>query len=119
MAIQLTPHILRQAYELLSACEPFVRWNLPDADEIKFRVAKDKNCAGWHHTKRGRPPHTIAISNRLIGSLYTLLEVMAHELIHLHMVHSKIPDTSDHGKAFQKFADQVCKAHHVFDRTIF
>lgn len=117
MPLTLSPSVLRAAYDLLSVTEPFVKWNLPDSEEIKFQVVKDRVHFGWHNAKRGKN-HKIAISRHTVGTVFSLLEIMAHEMIHVHTVYRKIQDTSEHGVAFQKLADHVCRVH-PFDRRRF
>ena len=118
MALKLTPHVLQQAYELLSATEPFSRWNLPDSDDVKFTVAKDKTCFGWHVKGHGSP-HTIAISTAKVGTLFVLLATMAHEMVHMHEFQIGLRGKAENTIAFKKFAAQVCKSHTCFDLKSF
>lgn len=116
MTLPLTPDTLRAAYDFLATTPPFNKWNLPDGDDITFRVAKDRTLFGWHDKRRGKP-HLIAISEYLVGQITTLMETMSHEMIHLHEERSCI--RGNHGPAFKKFAEQVCKIHTCFDRKRF
>ena len=115
--MKITKDVISHAYELLRHCEPFDKWNLPEPEDVQFKVAKSKSCYGWHNT-RSQKKHTIAISKNLLSSIPFLIEIVAHEMIHMHMSHSHITDTSDHGPAFKAFAAQVCKIHH-FDPKAF
>jgi hypothetical protein len=118
MALKLTPHVLRAAYDLLAATEPFIRWNLPDGEDVKFVVSRGRKLYGWH-CKSHNSPHTIAASDGLIGQLHTLLETMAHEMIHLHGAQAGLRCATEHNAEFRKFAAQVCKVHTAFDQKNF
>ena len=118
MAFHLTPQVLRQAYDLLSATEPFVRWNLPDAEDVKFTVAKDRTCFGWHD-KKAKGPHRIAVSSARVGTLFVLLATMAHEMVHVHEFQIGLRGAAENTVSFKKFAAEVCKAHTCFDLKSF
>ena len=57
--MKLSPAILRAAYAMLDECEPFSRWNLPAAEDVKFKVGKDRTCYGTctHHR-----PHNFTLT---------------------------------------------------------
>ena len=111
MAFPLTPHILKQAYDLLSTTEPFSRWNLPDSDDVVFKVRRGRSASATLLAERGKT--VIGISTACNGHINTVLSSMAHEMVHLHEYRCKIrargPD--HHGGAFRKWAAQVCEAH--------
>lgn len=116
MALQFTPYTLRQAYKFLDATAPFKNWNLPDADDVVFRVVKDQTLRGWY---RRRPKHTIAISTGCVGHTYSLIQTMAHEMIHVYEEHAGICKANvEHSAAFKKLAARVCKEH-GFDPKMF
>ena len=110
MAFPLTPAILKQVYDLLSVTEPFARWNLPDSDEVQFKVQRGRSASArlWTGKKS-----VIAISTACNGHINTVLSSMAHEMVHLHehrcKIRSRGPD--HHGVAFREWAAQVCEAH--------
>lgn len=119
--MHLTPSILRATYAMLDECEPFRRWNLPDAEDVKFRVGRSKDCFGWHyHPNHSRGKHPlIVISGAKSPRLNVWVPTMAHEMIHLHI--SRIPNMgrgSEHNAAWHRCADQVCKSL-GFDRSRF
>lgn len=116
MTLPLTPDILRAAYDYLNSTPPFARWNLPDSDDVKFVVSKHKQFAGWHEADRKK--HTIAISIVYVGHTHTLLAIMAHEMVHLHQVHSGMHTGGEHNRAFAKLAQRVA-AIHGFDPKMF
>lgn len=107
MTLKLNPEILRCAYQFLVETSPFRTWNLPDGEDVTFKVVNDPSLYGWHEKKRGK--HTIAISHRVVGHTHTLMGAMAHELIHLHQSNSGMP--LSHGEAFQKLSAAVSKVH--------
>ena len=112
MTLPLSPEILRAAYDYLNATPPFARWNLPDSDDVSFKVAKDRSHAGWHEVDRKK--HLIAISSYHVAHSHTLLVIMAHEMIHLHQVHSGMSQGGEHNRAFDKLKFRVAK-YHGFD----
>jgi len=117
MTVKLTPELLEWAYELVNHTDPFSKWNLPDGHEIEFRVMRGKSVAG-DYSRRDDGKHVIRISGRCVGTLSTLLEIMAHEMIHLHQATAKMETKSQHNAAFYKLATQVCKIH-KFDPKAF
>lgn len=112
MALPLTKEVLAAAYGLLSVSEPFCRWNLPDSDDVTFRVTKRRDVFAryiWDGT------HTIEVSSASVGHTATLLEKMSHELVHVHLrqtgMESKSGDPNVHNTAFRKLASKVCAVH--------
>ena len=109
MPLNLTPDVLRAAYDYLNATRPFVRWNLPDGDDVVFRVVRTPNLYAWYERKRGR--HLIAVSRSSVGHTPTLIETMAHEMIHLHEEANGAKTRGEHSAAFKRWAVQVCAVH--------
>jgi len=116
--MKLSPAILRAAYAMLDECEPFSRWNLPAAEDVNFVVGK---------TKRDYACCTYTADHKFIlmasapyhGRLPTLLESMAHEMIHVHIFrHPRMGRGGHHNAAWHRYADQVCKSL-GFDRSRF
>lgn len=117
MTLPLTPDVLRANYDFLNATEPFRRWNLPDGEDVDFRVTRSPENAGRHWVEDGR--HVIEVSSRLIGYTQSLCCVMAHEMIHVHERHTRgASSCGEHGAAFKKWAEMVCR-HHGFDPKSF
>jgi len=116
MSIHLTPDILEQAYELLRATPPFRGWKLPPADDLTFHVIATNSPAADHYCIEG--VHTIRISHKRHKTLRTLIETMAHEMVHMREAQMKTRADVEHGKVFHRLADQVCRAH-GFDRGMF
>lgn len=101
MTLHISPEMLEAAYLLIKTAPPFKRWKLPHPDHVEFRVTRDKDCYGWHQ-ELDEDHHVIAISALRVGHLSTLLETMAHEMVHMHV-------GGTHGKEFSKAARQAAK----------
>lgn len=110
MTVKLTPELLEWAYELVNHTEPFNKWNLPDGHEITFTVTKSASTCG-DYTRNADGSHRIRISSRCIGTLPNLIEVMAHEMVHLHQARTGMETRGIHNAAFMKLATQVCRVH--------
>lgn len=104
--LKLTPEILRATYAFLDETEPFCMWGLPDADEVKFIVSKDRTLSGWARW----PEREIGISSAAVGCTRVLVEVMAHEMVHFAVDQTKV-ERSEHGQLFCAYAAKVCRAH--------
>lgn len=109
MTLRLTPETLRAAYDFLCTTEPFNRWNLPDSEDVVFRVVKDRTVFGWYNKIGGR--HVIAASSSKISHTDTLMMTIGHELIHVHENNTKSCGRGEHSAAFMKWAAQVSKVH--------
>lgn len=112
MALRLTHENLPAAYEYLRACEPFCRWKLPHADEIGFAVTRHRDRYAHMQGYQRSTEAEIAVSERMVGTTKLLMEVMAHEMIHLHQ-HLKKLETAGtmHNADFMRRAKVVCKRH--------
>lgn len=109
---KLTTENCAAMYDFLVVTEPFVKWNLPDSEDVIFRIFKDSSCMGWYVKENGR--HVLGMSASRIGQSFTLMRVMAHEMIHLHQEHAGFAGKSEHGRAFYKLSSIVAR-HHGFD----
>jgi hypothetical protein len=113
VTLPITKEVLAAAYDYLASTEPFNGWSLPDSDEVSFSVVRSTKEFG--HYKWDGKRHTISISSRSVGHTMTLLNVMAHEMIHLNLeesgMESKDGDANTHNRAFRVLAAQACKVH--------
>lgn len=116
MSLTLNPEMLAHAYDYLCCTPPFNKWNLPASEDVKFSISRKRDRFAHYQMIGG--VHHIVFSTRYVGRHESLIATMAHELIHLHMAESCVDEKNDHGPAFQKYADRVCKLHE-FDRLIF
>jgi hypothetical protein len=116
-SLPLTPDTLRAAYNYLNETPPFCRWNLPEGDDVEFRVIRSKSDAGWHMIVDSKD--IIAVSSATIGRTQSLMEVMAHEMVHLHQrrIGTETAGTM-HNRAFYLLSAQVCRFH-GFDPKLF
>ena len=109
MTIPLTKEMLAAAYEFVRATPPFNKWNLPEPEDITFKITKSAKNYGHYSDAKRR--HTIAISEKLNGYASSIIEVMAHEMLHVHEKRAGMWGRSEHSEAFKKLAAQVCKIH--------
>jgi predicted SprT family Zn-dependent metalloprotease len=99
---------LRAAYNYLNETPPFNKWNLPDGDDVEFRVVRDRGTFGWYLRENGK--HIIGLSVSTVGHTDTLIRTMAHEMVHIHE-HCSGPCKKGHSRAFKRWSEQVCRVH--------
>lgn len=109
MALILNKHILAAAYNYLANTQPFYKWNLPEADDVRFVVTRTRHRDGEYLYYARQ--HFIYISSAGHGHTNTLMKTMAHEMIHVHEQHAKACGRGEHSAAFGRWAEQVCKVH--------
>lgn len=112
MLFKVTPLMLRASWDYHAASGPMLNWNLPPGEAVDLRVGRAKNATyaiTWHDRNKDR--QWITFNSHLHGTSDTLHRSMAHEMIHWYIDHNNIKDTSDHGRAFQKYALAICKFH--------
>lgn len=118
--LPLTPEVLKATYEFLNVTEPFCRWNLPDGDDTIFKINRSKTMCGWHDDgdlRLRKPKVIVSLSSHFLKTNRALVETMSHEMCHIHQFRH-FRHEGEHGPAFQRLADQVCRAH-GFDRGLF
>lgn len=121
MTIPLTKETLMAAYDYLRTTPPFNKWNLPEPEDMVFKLIKDPHHYGWHEAmgRKGKQKHSIAISLATVGHTSTLITTMAHEMVHLHQAMTgQATSGVQHNAAFKKAILSVCK-HHGFDPKAF
>lgn len=119
--LHVTPALIEAAYELLRITPPFRGWKLPHADDVQFVVLpKNSTFVGAYHGDDEKPSwHRISIAAKV--TTYDLLSTVAHEMVHMKLgvdYYDKRRQPADHGKTFNRMADQVCRWHQ-FDRGVF
>ena len=116
MTLKLRPdRHLYGAYDYLRKTEPFAGWKptLPEPDAVRFVVTRERKRQGYFIVRDGFPE--IGVSQVCIGSTASLMELMAHELIHLFQWIAKTETRNvQHNAEFSRLAKRVCAAH-VFD----
>jgi hypothetical protein len=110
--LPLTPETVAAAYDYLLTCPPYSGWNLPDSDDVTFKVTKARDKFAQYIWDGG---HTIEVSSASIGHTSTLIEKVGHEAIHLHLrqtgMESKSSDPNVHNIPFRKCAALACRIH--------
>lgn len=113
MTLPLTPEMLAAAYDYLKTTPPFCKWNLPESEDVVFKLSRRKREAGRYQWDGKR--HTIAASIYAIAHTVSLMRFLSHEMVHLYLEQmgweSRSGGTDIHNSAFRKFAAQVCKFH--------
>ena len=112
MALSLTPHMLVAAYEYLRTTPPFRGWKLPEADDIEFQVTGHSDREGHYTRWIGTDHHFICISGKRIAFTDSLMQAMAHEMIHLRqaLARTETPNT-EHNSEFKTIARRACAVH--------
>lgn len=111
--------MLEACYEFLKTTPPFCDWNLHNGEEIKFKVGKLRDKFARYRWDGKQ--HTVTMSGAAIGYTRTLIEALAHEMIHMHLEETGMESRGSeatHNGAFRKLAALVCK-HHGFDPKAF
>ena len=117
VTLLLNHEILAAAYDYLRATPPFRDWNLPESEDVKFVVTRSTSTAGTHSIKDGKD--VICVSSGCIGRTLSLVELMAHEMIHMHQrVVCMESRGVEHNAAFKKLVLRVSKIH-GFDPMLF
>lgn len=107
MSIILTPLVLERTYELLVWTHPFVIGNLPDSEDVVFKVTRSHDLRGTYH-RDTKDRHIIEISSCCNRTLDALIRTMAHEMCHL-MAGAVFGDRRD--VMHSKIVDATCKRH--------
>jgi hypothetical protein len=112
MTLPLTAEMLEACYEFLKTTPPFDKLNLPDGEDVKFRVGKTRvKFAQYRWIGK---QHEITMSGAAIGYTVTLMNAMTHEMIHMHLEQAGIESRGNHmihNPAFRKLAAVCCKFH--------
>jgi hypothetical protein len=94
---------------MLRSFPPFSRWNLPPADEVEIRTPQRSDVLGeWSKWEGGH--HIITISSKSHGHLITLIQTVAHEMIHAYQDIKGTSNRAQHNAEFKRLAAQVCRA---------
>ena len=105
--------MLVASYECLRTMPPFRGWHLPESDDIEFRISRHRDREG-HYTRYCRTDdHIISISSATIRTAPALLEVMAHEVIHLRqaLIGAESKTKYQHNAHVWQTARRVCAIH--------
>ena len=110
--MKLTSTILKNIYNMLVVCEPFDKWNMPLAEQIKFIVDYDPDTMGTYLYDDGadKYEHIITISAARNGFLETAIRTMAHEMIHASRWNTSTCAWTKHDKTFRYRAKLVSES---------
>lgn len=106
----ITPERLRAIYDCLRHFPPFARWNLPPGELVRFRVTRHTDREG-HYTRTIRgDDYKIAVSELKVGHFSSVVEVVAHEMIHLYqdITKTETPNTV-HNSEFKRHSRNICR----------
>jgi hypothetical protein len=121
MTLPLTVEMLAAAYGFLKETPPFNKLNLPETEEVGFKVARTRYKQGWYQWDGNK--HTITGSVGRVAYTTTLMTLMAHEMIHLYLedndMESKRGSNDTHNAAFRILAAKVCKIHGFDPKSFF
>ena len=107
MSLPLTKDLLRGTYDFLRLTPPFKKWKLPPGEVVLFVVTRNPLIQGDHIMVKG--VHRIRVSSKKVSATWTLIELMAHEMVHVKCDRDGIK--SEHGADFKRAARLVCKYH--------
>jgi hypothetical protein len=120
MSLPITPESLAAAYDYLKTTPPFNKWNLPESEDVLFKLSRRPREYGryqWNGTR-----HTITASVHGMAHTTTLMRFLSHEMVHLYLEimgwESRAHSEEVHNAAFRKFAARICK-YHGFDPKAF
>ena len=112
--VPLNVETLQAAYAYLSTTPPFSKWNMPDSEDVVFVVERNSSVYGqyWNMGTRKKPLHHISASIKKISHTITLIELMAHEMLHLHQDRTRQATAGvEHNAAFLRDAEKICAVH--------
>lgn len=119
MKLGLTPDMAAGAYEYLRVSKPYRRWKLPEADDLGFRITRHNDRFG-HFRGEALPGkiRDIAISESKVITNQMLVEVMAHEMIHLYQeIRGTGSNRVQHNAEFKRLARSICRTHGFDPKT--
>lgn len=110
--MQLTSEQVAATYDCLRLQPPFNRLKLPEVTGITFKITHHKDRQGHYTHTVGGDDHEIAVSAYWVGHFNTLLQVVAHEMLHLWQRTRRTTPKGDvqHNAEFRRLAKRVCKA---------
>jgi hypothetical protein len=75
MALPITPETIAAAYDYLTTTPPFSGWNLPDSEDVLFKLSRGEREFGFYRWDGGH--HTNTASVKAIGHTATLMRFMS------------------------------------------
>lgn len=110
--MDIRPDTLAATYDYLRILSPQFR-RLPPADDVEFHVINTPKVYGdysqWINCRD--EAHIIRISTKKHGHLATLMQTMAHEMVHLaQAIHKTTTPNVMHNDDFYRRARAICRA---------
>ena len=102
--MRLTPARLESVYRMLLNWPPFCKRKMPA--KMKFRVSKSTQMYGSYEVQCGA--HEIAISSAMCKTMVSVVDTMAHEMVHAALERSGCSDHGNHDSEFGALAAEVC-----------
>jgi len=104
--MHILPQHLVAVYDCLRVLPPFSSVKFPDADELQFKaVPRPDICAEFIEWD----PHIITVSTLKTSHLDTLMQSMAHEMVHLWQSIDGTVGKAQHNANWKKKAARVCR----------
>lgn len=109
MSLRVDAARIAAVYEMWRAFPPFSRWNLPPSSEVAFHVLRTNQLDGdwWYDGER----HHIRVSAVRHAHMVSLLDTVAHEMVHLHQHQSGTATNAVHNADFRRIAGRICKLY--------
>ncbi len=101
-----TPEQVAAVYDCLRAFPPFAGWRLPPSDEIEIHIGVQEDAYAIYH--RTGDQHGITVSMLLVTDWSTLVETVAHEMVHLHQARAGTETRAEHNREWRRLAAKVC-----------
>jgi len=114
--VNITPNQVAACYEMLRAFPPFSKWKLPEAESVAFHTRQLRNCHGVYQWD-GKT-HNITISTALVDSHASLVDTVAHEMIHLYQELRGTVTKTMHNPEFHQLSRRVCNLF-MYDKKRF
>lgn len=93
---------------MLRGLFPFVKYKLPLAKDVEFEVSRTKHMmAYWNIDCNG---HVIGVSTAKCKTLTSVVESVAHEMVHVAAERMGFEDHADHDAQFLRMAADVCNS---------
>lgn len=102
--MRFTADDLRAAYTFLKRLAFNNDRRLPAAKRVEF-VAKPLKAHGYHGAINGQ--HCIWVDTQDTKSLDMMLQILAHEMLHVALGHDKVPPSYAHGTDFIEAARAI------------
>lgn len=112
MIFKLRVAHIEHTYTFLRAMPPFHRMRLPEADDVVFRALTTRQYGGHFKWQEGAP-YEIAVSSASTEDAHALLEIVAHEMIHLYQKLNKTETRSHHNAEFRRISARVCQTFNI------